>query len=153
MSGETESQVSGWTTDTLHSLVLRLFSEKDLRDQQRFEAQQKALTDALLAQEKAVSAALLAANTAVGKAETANEKRLDAVNEFRGQLKDQAFTFLTRDAADARFSALVESISELKDRANRSEGRGAGAVALWGYLVGGMGMVIAVFVLIRDLAR
>jgi len=62
-----------------------LFSQKDLRDQQRFDAQQKALTDALLAAEKAVAAALTAADTAVNKAEQASERRLDGVNNGMGK--------------------------------------------------------------------
>jgi hypothetical protein len=32
----------------------------------------------------------------VNKANASMEKRLDAINEFRGQLKDQAGTFITR---------------------------------------------------------
>jgi hypothetical protein len=56
-----------------------------LRTEQRFEAS-----------EKAILAALTAAKEAVNKAEIAQEKRLDSVNEFRGQLSDQAATFVTR---------------------------------------------------------
>lgn len=40
--------------------------------------------------------ALTAAKEATVKAETATEKRLEGVNEFRGQLKDQAANFVTR---------------------------------------------------------
>lgn len=36
-------------------------------------------------------------NDNVAKANAAMEKRLDSINEFRGQLKDQAGTFITRD--------------------------------------------------------
>lgn len=35
-------------------------------------------------------------NDNVTKANASMEKRLDAINEFRGQLKDQAGTFITR---------------------------------------------------------
>jgi predicted mannosyl-3-phosphoglycerate phosphatase (HAD superfamily) len=71
VSGETEANISGWTVDTLHSHVLAMLREKDLRDAQRFEARQLALRDALVGQEKAVNAALQAAQQAVQKAETA----------------------------------------------------------------------------------
>ena len=155
MSGETEANVSGWTTDTLRVHVFTVlgehdrrweerFREKDVRDQQRFDAQQKALTDALLAQEKAVAAALSAANTAVGKAEVASEKRLDSVNEFRGQLKDQQATLISRAEADARFASITDSITELKDRANRSDGKGAGVTTAWVVLVAVIGMGVGV---------
>lgn len=48
------------------------------------------------AQKLAVASALAAAKDATTKAEIATEKRLEGVNEFRGQLKDQAGTFVTR---------------------------------------------------------
>jgi len=48
---------------------------------QRFEAQQLALKDALIAQEKAVAAALESTKEAIGKAEIATDKRFDLLSE------------------------------------------------------------------------
>src|ERR1700738_4168097 len=98
------------------SELAAIIAERDRQYAQRFEAQQKAVdaalaaqdkataaafaaaekavVAALAAQEKATTAAFNAANAAVAKAEIANEKRLDGVNEFRGQLKDQAATLM-----------------------------------------------------------
>jgi len=129
VSGETEDQVSGWTTDTLRSHLLTLIgekfdrlrsmlAEKDVRDQQRFDAQQLALRDALTAQEKAVNAALTAAEQAVQKAETAAEKRFDAVNEFRAQLADQAQTFMPRNEAQVLIDGQNDKIGGLETRIN-----------------------------------
>lgn len=126
MSGETDAQVSGWTVDTLHSHVVRVMAELDLRYQQRFDAQQEALAAALLAAEKAVGTALTAAEKAVIKAETAADKRFEAVNEFRAQLADQAATFMPRLESDARFLAIEEKISGIAKMIERSEGRRAG---------------------------
>ncbi len=67
------------------SAVTKLLDERDLRYKERHDAQQNA-----------ISAALAAAEKAVTKAEVAAEKRFDGVNEFRGQLKDQSATFITR---------------------------------------------------------
>jgi hypothetical protein len=169
VSGETEHNVSGWTVDTNHSHFENImterdklnaererhwtdkFIEKDLRDQQRFDAQQKALTDALQSAEKAVTAALTAANTAVGKAETANEKRLDSVNEFRQTLVDQAATFMPRLESEAKVEAITEKIAELAKRVDMNasnlglvRARGAGATEVWGYVVGAAGVGIAI---------
>ncbi len=85
MSGETEKEVSGWTVDTLHNHISDLMRAADKRYEQRFDAQEKAVKDALAS-----------ADRAVNKAETASEKRLDSVNEFRKTLSDQTGTFLTR---------------------------------------------------------
>jgi hypothetical protein len=62
-----------------------LLADRDLRYQQRFDAQSKAIQDALTAAEKAVV-----------KAEVATEKRFEGVNEFRQTLSDQAANFISR---------------------------------------------------------
>lgn len=107
----------GW-----RAYVDRVFTEHDLRYQQRFDAQAQAIKDALLAAEKAVS-----------KAETANEKRFDGVNEFRRALTDQTATFVSR----IEFNAL-------KERMDRSDGRAGGFSAGWGYLIGVAGLAVAI---------
>jgi hypothetical protein len=48
---------------------------------------------------------------AIVKAEDANEKRFEGVNEFRNQLKDQAATFITRSEHDT----LVDSVKKLEE--------------------------------------
>ena len=152
MSGETEDQVSGWTTDTLHAhLSGRLGDQRAY-----FDAQIRALTTLLeerhRAQAQAVSAALLSAEKAVGKAETAAEKRFDAVNEFRAQLADQASTFMPRAESEARASALAEKVDALDKRLDKAEGRGAGLSAGWIYLLGAvaaLGTVLSFYLAVR----
>lgn len=46
-------------------------------------------------------------NDNVSKANMAMEKRLDGINEFRGQLKDQAATFITRGELFAWVVAII----------------------------------------------
>jgi Fe2+ transport system protein B len=160
---------SEWTVETLRQFVLaqfagmdrligelkeansRLLGEMDLRYQQRYDAQIKALDAALLAAEKAVQTALLAAKEAVNKAEGAAERRFEAVNEFRAQLSDQASTFMPRVEAEARTAAQAEKISEmgqrmaeLTARIDRREGQGAGHDASTRNLATIAGLVIAV---------
>lgn len=68
------------------------FAEAELRNEQRFQAQ-----------EKAVIAAMLSADRAVAKAEAASEKRFESVNEFRGTLSDQVRLFIPRSVVDPIF--------------------------------------------------
>jgi hypothetical protein len=112
--------------------VLALLAEKDLRDQQRFEAQSSAITAALLAAEKAVS-----------KAETAAERRFEAVNEFRQTLSDQAATLMGRKEFEAFREGYSERHAALIARVDKAEGRSSGAGALWGYLAGAIGVLVA----------
>jgi len=80
-----------------------LMDERDRRYDERFKATDERTNLALISSEKAVA-----------KAEIATEKRFDAVNEFRGQLKDQAATLMPRAEVDTRFNALAEKIESIK---------------------------------------
>lgn len=124
--------------DHIRSLLLQM----DLRYQQRFDAQQKALDAALLAAKEAVQTALLAAKEAVIKAEVATENRLTLLNELRSGV-----------ATKEQMEAMAERLADLKERLDRLEGRSGGASALWGYIVGAAGVVAAVVATIVAVTR
>ena len=129
MSGETQQQESGWTTDTLKYHIEQRFTDQD----------------------KAVQAALLAAKEAVLKAEVASEKRFESVNEFRGQLSDQTATFIPRAEANTKFDALGEKVSELTDRMNTSHGERNGSEITIGKIyaaIAAVGVIIGILVLL-----
>ncbi len=111
----------GLLSDQLKAYFADKFIDTDLRYQQRFDAQQKAVGDALIAAEKAVNTALASADRAVVKAETAAEKRFEAVNEFRATLSDQALNLLPRSEADARFNAITEKLNTASNMVSREE--------------------------------
>lgn len=102
-------------------LTDRMMESNDLRYQQRYDAQQKALEAALLAAEKAVQAALVAAEKAVTKAELAAERRFESVNEFRGQLADQATLFMPRAEYESAHTALEDKLNSAAARVDRME--------------------------------
>ena len=49
-------------------------------------------------------------NKAIDVATAAHEKRFDSINEFRGQLSDQAATFVHRDVMDSNIKAIYEKV-------------------------------------------
>lgn len=121
MSGETEKQVSGWTTDTLRDHVLALIERtkitleaadnaSELRNEQRFTAQQQAIKDALISQKEAVAAALVAAEKAVLVAEQNAEKWRAAANEWRGAMNDRERSLMPRMEAEQRIHSNAEKI-------------------------------------------
>lgn len=115
------------TTDALLEKIANLrtlMDERDRRYEERFKAMDEKTGLALTSSEKAVA-----------KAETATEKRFDAVNEFRGQLKDQAATLMPRAEADSKFLSMTKEIEELKKSANTAQGRSSGFSASWGIAV------------------
>jgi hypothetical protein len=76
----------------------------DKRYQQRWESDKEALTAALAAQQKAVD-----------KAEIATAARFESVNEFRGQLGDQARTLLPRAEYEVQHQEDTRQIAENRD--------------------------------------
>lgn len=104
-------------------------------------------------QAEKVALALSAADKAVTKAEIATEKRFEGVNEFRGQLADQAASLVSRTEFLTKSDALSEKLSDLADRMNRNEGKGAGVGALWGLIVGAIGVISAVVVMVNVTLR
>ncbi len=106
--------------------VETLQKEIDRRYEQRFVAQETAMSAALAAAEKAVAAALAAAEKAVIKAEVAADKRFDSVNEFRGQLADQAATFMPRTETALALLALTEKVDLAAAKLDKLEGNAVG---------------------------
>jgi hypothetical protein len=76
---------------------------------------------------------------AITKAESANDKRFDGVNEFRGQLGDQTRLLMPRLEVEEKFKGLEKSLSELTTRVNSRDDRGRGMGEIWGYIVGAIG--------------
>lgn len=110
----------------------RLLAEKDLRDQQRFDAQEKALTAALNADRLAVQAALTAQEKAVTKAEVAADKRFDLINELRVGVA-------TRDEVQA----LEKIVTVMRDEVTALRGATAGGASARTTLFTIGGLVIA----------
>lgn len=107
--------------------VKALMAEMDLRYQQRFEGQERAMEAAFAAAKEAVGAALAAAKEAVTKAEVASEKRLDGLNELRGMVQDILAVQMPRAEAEQRLAQLVEKIDELKGAQRESTGQDKGS--------------------------
>lgn len=116
MSGETEKNISGWSVDTLKEFLLALISETkaslvaadaaaDVRNEQRFVAQQLAVKDALLNAEKAVLVA-----------EANSEKWRGNANEWRGAMNDRERTLMPRTEAEAATKANADKIDALAAR-------------------------------------
>jgi len=126
LSGETERHISGWTTDTLKEYLEARIVEADKRYQQRFDAQEAAQK---YAQEKA--------------------------NEFRGSLDDVGKKQMPRTEAEAlikasaertgsELNAINQKVDMLISRMDRNEGRGSGLNSGWGYLIGGVGLIVLI---------
>lgn len=127
--GETKSDPSGWTVDTLRAMFEARMSEMDRRYEQRFQGQQDAIT----------------------KSEAATERRFEAVNEFRSQLADQATRFMPRAESIQRHDSTAEKIGDLASRLDLNAGRSSGLDKGWALLVGAIGLGAVVISIVLNL--
>ena len=121
--------------------VSSTMDERDRRYEDRFTAMDEKTSLALTASEKAVV-----------KAETATEKRFDAVNEFRGTLSDQAMNLMPRGESNAKFEALEKEISQLKERLDKGAGNTEGSRAVKDEGRANVGMLVGLIALAATLA-
>lgn len=126
-----DSKPAEWTVETLRQHIAELR-----------EADGKAIAAALAAAEKAVAAALAAAERAVEKAEANAEKWRNSANEWRGAMNDRERVLMPRAEAEVRLAVVERAVT-------LSSGRGTGLQAAWGYLVGAIGIAVAIISLLR----
>lgn len=136
MPGQDESG-GEWTLDTLYIHINAVIGALDRRVNEKFGDTSTALNAALTAAEKAVI-----------KAEVSTEKRFEAVNEFRGQLADQARTLMPRAEAEARIDSIQKLVDDLSSKSDVSEGRVRGNAATYGLLIAVITVIIAVVTVI-----
>lgn len=120
--------------------VAQRFDDRDIRFQQRFEAQTLA-----------INAALLSTKEAVVKAEDATERRFASVNEFRQTLSDQAGQFVTRAEFDAVKLTGEERIRDLTTRLDKAEGKSGGYSAFYGWMIAAAGLIVSVIIVMNVL--
>ena len=175
MPGETKSDISGWTVDTLHAhmqaimndhnrLIFALLSERDERYEQRFQAQHEALK--------------LSSDLAKDTKASTNEWR-GAMNDreihflpraefaavvkewadWRNRTVNETNQFLARSTYEREHKLLIDEVTSLRLQMtnwfSKSEGRGKGLSQGWGYIVGAAGFIvalIAIFVFLNSLS-
>jgi hypothetical protein len=97
---------------------------------------------------QATQSALAASDRAVTKAEMASEKRFDAVNEFRATLADQQRSFIPRNEVEVITKGINDRMEKVENSIILQAGKGQGMSSLWGYIVGVVGVVIAIISLL-----
>lgn len=75
------------------------------------------------------------------------ERRVDATNEIRGQLTDQASRYATRDQVDS----LDKLVQELRVIGGTNIGRSGGLNSSWGYVIGAVGLAVGLVSIIMAL--
>lgn len=82
----------------------------------------------------------------IGGANTSSVQRYDSMAARVGQIAEDVVSL---KQAMAHIHGLEALIQAQKERLDKTEGRGAGGQALWGYIVGVVGVMISVIVLVN----
>ncbi len=133
---------AGGVSDLDH--ILALLDQMELRYQQRYDAQTKAVETAMTAQQtamrtaldasdKSVAAAMAAAEKGVTKAEVAADKRFDLLNELR-------IGVATKD----ELMALEKVVNSIREEVTGMRQRGVGVSATWAMMLGLGGLILTI---------
>lgn len=145
----TNQQLDATNEQQARDLVsLRDYIERRLSDMEALNGER------FKSSKEAVATALSSAKEAVVKAEIATEKRFESVNEFRGQLNDQAATLMSRREYLGTHEAMLEKIDIINGRLNRMEGTTKGSEITMGRIYGAiaaLGIILGIIITIAGL--
>ena len=148
MSGETKSDVSSWTIDSLKEFLLAIIQQTRVALEAGIEAAAKANQQRFDAQQQAIKDALISAKEAVLVAEQNAEKWRMNANEWRGSMLDRETKFASRVEVDAKFETVVAQIASLKE--TRAEGAGSKSTILLLFgAISAAATLIAIFFALR----
>jgi DNA anti-recombination protein RmuC len=132
---------------------------------QRFDAQQLALKDALMAQEKGTSLALVNTEKAIDKASAGTDKRFDELSEKISTAIDtinkssgaqgiyvthsdlSVFGDKLQTSFEEALKPLVSQVNILTNAQNNQQGRSSGFSASWGIIIGAVGLTSTIILL------
>jgi hypothetical protein len=91
------------------------FKERDLRYDERFKSNDARSAERFARMEEHTKTITEGSEKAITKAEISNEKRFDAVNEFRGALSDQQANLYPRSEALTQIKVYDQKLEEMRD--------------------------------------
>jgi hypothetical protein len=101
--------------ETKIDAVAEVAFQRDLRYEEHFRANDLRSAERFARMEERTQTLFDASEKAIAKAEAANEKRFDAVNEFRGALGDQQANLYPRAEALTQIKVYDQKLEEMRD--------------------------------------
>lgn len=115
----------------------KILEEKDKANNQRFNAQ-----------EKAIETAEHNRDIAINKAEASIEKKSDIAYVKISDLQRALSEVMLRPEIESRLNGLVGKVDDLKESRDTGQGKGLGYSQLWSIILGAVGLIGIVYSLI-----
>ena len=126
----------------------RLSSEKDKRNDERFEAikelmdaKEKRDVERHNSQKEMTALALTSAKEATVKAEVSITERLEAHNNIRVTMEAREKKFAEKELVESKMESVIRRVENLEKTEDRKVATGQGKAHLWGYIVGVIGVL------------
>jgi hypothetical protein len=81
------------------------------------------------------------------------EKRLEGMNEFRAQLKDQNATFITREYYDARHKTLQKQVDDLRISKATFDGKASQSSVNIAYFISSVSIIMGIISIIYEFIK
>ena len=158
---------SEWTLSTLKKYFDSLIKSNDKRYEQEFDNQKLAVKDALAAQKELTNAAFASSEKAIVKAEDSQRTYNAGHNDLSRKMETQYSLMVPDIQHKSDLKAIEEKIESFKNsvfkqfdnvnldirglRESRSEtgGKGIGTNAMWGYILGMVGILSLLFTIYK----
>ncbi len=149
MSGETEKDVSGWTTDTLrvHLLALRA-ADKELQLER-----DRRYTEVNIEKEKALKIKEQGDRDALQLAREIQTYKDEKANELREQINRERVLYATKDDVAAAVGKIEATIGPVVSYVSSQQGRSSGLDAGWKILIAAVGLIGALITIFFALRR
>ena len=102
---------------------------------------------------EALNVRIVAIQESIKLAHSGMEKRLDGMNEFRSQLKDQAATFLSRDEYALMHDKVLEDIRDLRESRAELSGKASQNAVIGSYVLAVLGLIVSVVSMVGHLVK
>lgn len=153
--GQTKSEPSGWTVDTLkqhldvlNDTIHRLTIERDRRYTEVNEERDRRYKEVAEEREKALKIKEQADRDALELDRQIRAYKDEKANELREQLSHERLGYASKGDLVASVQRIEEIIKPMSIYITQQQGRSSGFGALWGWVVGAVGMVSAVLVIV-----
>lgn len=150
MANETAKGTTGWTLETLfvhfttlHEDLAKLMNERHQQYKELRDMQKEAVDAALIAQKEQTAAAFIASKEAIIKQEHAQT----AYNTSHNDLLKKQESMIPRPEFDRVMESVTEKIDDMRGTSS------AGLKQGWGYLVGAIGIILAILGLIAKFGK